>query len=136
MAVAVDLPGNLWGTAGSQSSLMDATQALRTLGYNVTVILADSTDPMTVAAVAELGPYDLALIDGDHRYQGVLADWTNYGPLARMVAFHDIVGVNQRHDASNVVEVPRLWAELRQTRRHREIVANGSTMGIGVLWNT
>lgn len=53
---------------------------------------ADSQDATTVEAVADLGPFDVAFIDGDHTYQGVRADWLAYSPLVRsggLVAFHD-----------------------------------------------
>ena len=136
VGVAVDLPGSLWGTKGSDIAMNEAVDDLRALGYEVHLILGDSTDRTIIDAVATLGPYDFALIDGDHRYSGVKADWQNYGHLCGAVAFHDIVGHGQRHDAISHVEVPRFWQEVKQGLRNKEIIGRNSTMGIGVVWNT
>lgn len=137
LGVAVDLPGGEWGKAGTEKQLGKAVRDLRTRGYRVHSILGDSTTIDIIARVKALGPFDAALIDGDHRYAGVLADWQNYGPLAPRVAFHDIwgVGVRQRNSGA-LVEVPRLWAELREQYRHREWIERDPArpMGIGLLW--
>lgn len=133
-ALAVDLPGGMWGKSTTGKQLERAAAALRTKGYTVGVILGDSTSDKTISAVRTCGPFDAALIDGDHRYAGAKSDWENYGPLARLVAFHDIVGQGQREKVhGNEVEVPRLWAEIKATGRHWvEFVDEGSLMGIGV----
>ena len=57
------------------------------------------------------GPLDMLFIDGDHRYEGVLADWLLYKHLVSpggIVAFHDA--------ASGISEagVPRLLRELSE----------------------
>jgi cephalosporin hydroxylase len=51
-------------------------------------------------------PFDLVLIDGDHSYAAVRADWELIRPHTRIVAFHDIVD----HLSPGVVQ---LWSELR-----------------------
>ena len=134
--VCVDLPGDVWGNAKSQPHLESACDELREQGYDITLIIGNSTDQTIVDAVKALGPYDAALIDGDHRYKGVKTDYRNYGPMCSMVAFHDIVGYGQRHAASVNVEVPRFWAEVREGQRVQEFVEPGSKMGIGVICRT
>ncbi len=57
--------------------------------------------------IAESGPFDLVLIDGDHRYDAVLSDWETVRANARLVAFHDIVD-----ELSPGVR--RAWAEVRE----------------------
>lgn len=133
--VAVDLPGGNWGTSKSQSHLRMACDDLRQRGYDVHCIFANSQDSGTAEIVDSMGPYDAALIDGDHLYRGVKRDWELYGHRARLIAFHDIAGEGQRQRSSQLpVEVPRLWREIRNDFRHREFIAPGSKMGIGVLW--
>ena len=133
--VCVDLPGGVWGTDGSLIALEKACGKLREMGYDITLIVGDSTDPGTVEKVKQEGPYDAALLDGDHRYAGIKTDFENYAPFCKMVALHDIVGHGQRHGPGIEVQVPKLWDEIRDDRSV-EFVAPGSSMGIGVKWNT
>jgi len=135
-ATAVDLGGGAWGSLKSIPFLKAAADALRSEGYDVTLIFGDSTDMEIVRAVADCGRYDVALIDGDHRYCGVKADWLNYGPMANVVAFHDIAGTGERErsGARHEVEVPRLWQQIKGGYVHQEFVAPDSTMGIGVIF--
>lgn len=77
---------------------------------------------------------DCLLIDGDHRYQGVKADYDNYSPFMSdtgFIAFHDIV----RHNDTRV-GVHRLWGEVKPHYTDvREFVhhTNPPWGGIGVL---
>jgi cephalosporin hydroxylase len=50
---------------------------------DVTLIKAFSTDPDALAAAAERR-YDMLVIDGDHSYSGVAADFRLYGPLVKV----------------------------------------------------
>lgn len=129
--VAVDLGGGAWGTPKSVPVLKEAIAGLT--DYDAHVIFGDSTIRRVIEAVKALGPFDAILIDGDHRYDGVRKDWLNYGPMGRLVAFHDIVGEGQTtRDGVHPVEVPRLWAEIREPGSV-EFVGEGSAMGIGVM---
>lgn len=138
--VAVDLPGGAWGQPRTEGALRQAVRDVIRRGCAATMLLGDSTALPMIETVASLGPFDAVLIDGDHRYDGVLADWENYGRPpsrigARLVAFHDIAGEGQMQRTSGLaVEVPRLWRELAPHFTHAEFVAPGSAMGIGVLW--
>lgn len=136
VGVAVDLAGGLWGTADSKFALIDAKDDLIRRGLDVHVILGNSHAPRIVKQCASLGPFDFALIDGDHTYDAVSQDFRDYAPLARYVAFHDIVGHTQstkKAGARIPVEVPRLWAEIKDGYPHWEFIAPGSQMGIGVI---
>lgn len=134
--VALDLPGGNWGTPKSANPLVAACNDLIAQGRDVKMILGNSQDPALIARVTKAAPFDSALIDGDHLYEGVRADWLNYGPMSRLVAFHDIAGDGEatRDGRELPVEVPRLWREIRGGYRHVEFIAPGSKMGIGVLW--
>jgi predicted O-methyltransferase YrrM len=126
--VAVDLPGyGPWGEADSESTLIQNVQTLKSERFDARLFLADSRN--VVEEVKALGPYDFAFIDGDHRYEGVKADWENYGPLAKIVVFHDIV--KPKAGERQELGVWRLWEEIRKTHKTEEFIAPGSKMGIG-----
>lgn len=134
-ALAIDYPGALWGKSTTAVQLERCVQDLRARGYDVEHILGDSKSDAVINFVETRAPFDAILIDGDHTYAGVKADWENYRGLARIVAFHDIVGDGQREKVTNrAVEVPRLWAEIKETGLYEthEFVDEGSAMGIGV----
>lgn len=132
--VALDLPGGMWGTEKSKQPLVGAIEDLCAEGYDVKAIFGDSRSSSVRQLVMIDGPYDAILIDGDHRYDGVKADWQNYHRMAPLVAFHDIVGDGQAEKVhGNPVEVPRLWAELKAEHEHVEFVDEASAMGIGCI---
>ena len=130
--VAVDLPGGAWGR-DSKANLTAAVEDLRANGYRVGLIFGDSTSQQVIDRVA-LVNYDAILIDGDHQYNGVKADYDNYAHMAaKLVAFHDIAGHGVTQKRSGLpVEVPRFWDEIKQ-ENSLEIIDCNSKMGIGVL---
>ncbi len=132
--IAVDLPGGLWGKSTTGAQLCNAINDLQKKGHAVTEVLGDSKDSLVLQAVRAGGPYDAILIDGDHTYEGVKADWEAYRDLAPIIAFHDIVGEGQFERVTRRgVEVPRLWAEIKASGANVvEFVSPGSAMGIGV----
>ncbi len=96
---------------GKQAVRRYSVEALRSLigdlstaGYDTDVFIGDSHSPEAVAWAAQWAPYDFIFIDGDHDYEGVRADWLNYGPLGRTVAFHDI---------DVMAAVSKFWMELK-----------------------
>jgi predicted O-methyltransferase YrrM len=128
--VSVDLPGvQPWGYADSEPALIKVINSLNSDGYEAYLFLANSTDPWAVERVRLLGDFDLVFIDGDHRYEGVKQDWENYGPLGRVVVFHDIV--EPPEGANNRTEVYRLWKEIEGNKS--TFIANESLMGLGVV---
>lgn len=141
LGVAVDLPGGAWGVSSSRKALDEAADDLRNSGYRAIVLYGDSTSDEIVGSVTEtaswyLGPgkFGAVLIDGDHRYEGVLADWRVWGRMAPIVAFHDIAGDGVHQATSgDPVEVPRLWRELKDAHETVEFVGPDSVMGIGVI---
>jgi len=134
--VALDLPGGLWGNPRTRVNL---ERAVADIGPRASCLFGDSKTAATVRLFQGRGPYDALLIDGDHTLEGVTADWRNYRSMARIVAFHDIVGVGQREkQGGRPVEVPTFWRVLKsQGYNTVEFVAPGSLMGIGcVLMDT
>lgn len=137
--VAVDLPGGLWGKETTRGKLERAVRHLSGQGHKASCLFGDSKTDATRRLVVCRGPYDAILIDGDHTLPGVCADWLAYGKMARIVAFHDIVGHGQAEKVhGNPVEVPKFWSLLKLRADDcgfecLEFVEEGSAMGIGVV---
>ena len=133
--VSVDLPHGDTSFKESEPHLRDCADALKKMGYDTHLFLTDSTDEETIKAVTALGPFDLCLIDANHTEAYVRKDWTNYGSLAKMVAFHDINWKPRPAPSKKMpIEVPKVWNELKANYRHREIIYCPRDNGIGILW--
>jgi len=133
--VAVDLPNHTEGWRQSSAALYAVVDELRTQGHDAMVIWGDSTDPVVVEEVRRQGPFDAVFIDANHTLPYVTKDWENYGPMARIVAFHDISWRREKWTGSGI-DVPKLWHRIKGNYRHREIrfCPTGRNNGIGVLW--
>lgn len=95
-------------------------------GYDVHLITGDSHNDVIRREVKALGPFDFCFIDGDHTEAGAMQDWQAYGPLARIVAFHDI----------GLSGVRAAWDRIRVGKRNVEIICGPrDSMGIGIVWN-
>lgn len=101
---------------------------------DVAFFRGDSGSPAYLRWRAGLGHIDLVLIDANHAYHAVKADFERERALPhRLLALHDITGAN-RH----TVGVKRLWGEIQGgwkreiVRPHRELGLDHPTMGIGV----
>lgn len=133
--VALDLPEAKWGHNKTRRKLEAAVKDLVSKGYRASAIFGDSSTISTIRMFHGRGPYDAILIDGDHRLEGVTADWNRYGKMARIVAFHDINGDGQQWKDGSRVEVPLLWRAIQQQEyATAEFITPGSIMGIGVVW--
>jgi predicted O-methyltransferase YrrM len=104
----------------------------------IELIRGDSHDSATFERVVELldgSAVDVLFIDGDHRYEGVKADFDRYGKLVApdgIVAFHDIVP----GETEFVGGVPDFWQEVKEGRDTRELVDDWDrgSCGIGVIY--
>ena len=133
--VSIDLPG---GAHGGGYSEQDAE---RFSGYarsrqQVHFLRDDSHAETTRDALAKIldgRSVDFLMIDGDHTYEGVRADYEMYSPFLAeggIVAFHDIL-------PRPAYGVDRLWAEVKaEARPTIEVVADATSArcGIGVVW--
>lgn len=134
--VSIDLPQGDLSFKHSEPNLRACVDALKQKGYDAHLFLSDSTDRKTVDAVRALGPFDLVFIDANHTEPYVWADWHNYGQMSDLIAFHDI-GWKQRPNPDSKkmpIDVPRVWAALKERFRHEEIINCVQDNGIGILW--
>lgn len=135
-AVSVDLPHGDTSFKETLPHLKECVEILRKRKYDTHLIVGDSTDPAVIDQVRAHGPYDLVFIDANHTEPYVRKDWENYGKMARIVAFHDISWIPRPEPSKKMpIEVPKVWAELKNKYRHLEITTPGTRdNGIGVLW--
>jgi predicted O-methyltransferase YrrM len=135
--VSVDLPGGEFGGA-YPACRIPFYQAFARQGQKLYLLRKDSHKPQTVEEVCGLfdnHPVDFAFIDGDHTYEGVKADFQNYGPLVRpggIIAFHDIL---PRPDLPEI-QVNQFWSEVREKHDTREFIGpegSGRKIGIGLI---
>lgn len=82
--------------------------------------------------------FDLCLIDGDHSFDAVSADFERIGRKAKLCAFHDINDKLVGEYPPNNGGVPRFWRQLKAEIKDREFheflyqSRNDTVMGIGV----
>lgn len=130
--VSVDLP---WGDKTTLPHLVSCCDTLRGKGYNVTLIVGDSTEDAIIADVERHAPFDACFVDANHTLPYVTKDWENYGPLCRIVAFHDISFYREHMPEGRLpIDVPAFWNSIKNNYRHAEIQLEKTDNGIGVLW--
>ena len=134
--VSVDLPHGDTSFKVSLPALQECVATLKARGYDAHLIVGDSTDQNIVSKVSEFGPYDACFIDANHTEPYVRTDWKNYGPLCRLVAFHDIGHHREggMPSGKKPIEVPKVWNEIKKGFHHKEIRLDKRDNGIGVLW--
>lgn len=134
--VVVDMPEGYGGRGDGQVNLEACIDRLNDMGFDATLILGDSIRPEVVAQVHALGPFDACFIDANHVEFCVRSDWENYGSVSKIVAFHDIAWKRPDDYKGTRIDVPQVWAELKASHRHEEIMLDGKAKdnGIGVLW--
>ncbi len=124
---------------GATNSLRACIARLSEIGYDAHLVVGDSQLEPVIAGVRAFAPFDAVFIDADHELRGVTKDWKTYGRMSRIVAFHDVGWLlPENYTNSKMVEVPKLWADIRRSYRHEEFIdrSDGRNMGIGVLWRT
>ena len=128
-ALSIELPNGPWGRTDSLPELEDRIRLLNDDGYTVELLLGESQNPEIYEHVLSKEKFDLILIDGDHSYNAVKADFEIYGEHAKNIVFHDI--------AAPALDVKYVWGEI--TRIHKNVKTFiediDPVMGIGILIN-
>lgn len=101
--------------------LVEARKQWQGWSNRLHIVEGDSHAPETVRAVSDRtgARIDFLFIDGDHTYEGVSADFAAWSPLVRrggLVAFHDTVPTDERHEpgvVQLVTELERRYLSLR-----------------------
>lgn len=137
--VVIDMPGGPWGRGNSEPVLEVVLGMLRVQNYNASIYWGNSTGRVAIDFVDDLLPDNdfVCLIDGDHAYEGVRADWENHGKRAKMCAFHDIANDHSPGPNPQPMGVKKFYNELIETgeiTQHAELVSKNSKFGIGVVW--
>jgi hypothetical protein len=132
--VAVDMTIHI----NSLPDLRACIYELKRRKYDAHLFVGDSTSEAVVNKVRALAPFDACLIDANHSAAYVNNDWSNYGPMARIVAFHDVGYKLGERVADKIypIEVPQVWNAIKQDYPHQEIILDpsGQDNGFGVLW--
>jgi predicted O-methyltransferase YrrM len=135
--ISLDLPHGKFG-GGYAAWQKRLYRSFRRSQQRIELVQADSHDAGTLRLITELlgeNQLDFLMIDGDHSYEGVKADFLAYTPLVRtggIIALHDIVPGQEGFVGS----VPQFWQEIKKDRRVEEFVASWQQggYGIGVLF--
>lgn len=133
-AVAIDDPTGTWGLPDSQKYLLEAVADLKRKGYDAHAFFGDSKGKAVIEKAEMFAPYDLILIDGDHSYDGVSADFNNYGKLGRIVALHDIAYPSDPPTKKQRIQVREFWDLIKKIGKTEEFVTDGANKGIGVIY--
>lgn len=126
---SIDLPGGAYGGAQCLPA-RDLRDLLRSAGAkHLDLVRGDSR---TVGLPATPRP-DLVIIDGDHSYAGVRADWQRFARLVApggLVALHDVL----EHPPAAGVDVHRFWSELVASPRATVEIADRRPGPAGGQW--
>lgn len=134
--VVVDMPRGTKEWSFSEPSLKQCMRELQQKGYETHIIWGDSTTKDVIEKARALGPYDAVFIDANHTLPYVTKDWETYGPMAKIVAFHDIHWWRAPEWVGTRIDVPQFWNKIKEGFRHEEfrLCPTGKNNGIGVLW--
>lgn len=133
----IDLPVN----QAARQNLVDIVKELQKY-YTVTLISADSRDPVVVQKARELAPngyYDLVFIDGNHDFEYVISDLANYGPMGKLIAMHDVdpraIQANVQKHGFEKPSAAHVWQAVRLCRDTQEFINPDSLKprGLGLL---
>ena len=131
--LSADLPSGLFG-GGYPRWRGRLIQSFARQNQQIQLLRVDSHKPETFENIKKTlqgNALDFLFIDGDHRYEGVKADFEMYSPLVRpggWIGFHDIVP-GPSHEVGGV---PVFWQELKRRTKAQEFVQDWNQGGYGI----
>jgi predicted O-methyltransferase YrrM len=136
--VSIDLPHGING-GGYPEWKSSIYESFSQPDQKVVLLRGNShDDAMKQELLRQMGPepFDLIMIDADHRYEGVKRDFELYAPLVApggVIVLHDVLP--NTFDAE--IQVDRFWNEVKAVHDAEEIVQNPQQgcMGIGLVRN-
>ena len=134
--VSVDLP---WKQT-KQVRLASTLDDLKRHGYDTHLIIGNSTDGESIAKARKYGPYDAVFIDGDHTFEGVLADvlahWNvlqSAGEKPALAAFHDALPNDNFKWRDSGRRWKRFWIRFKNNFRKQKKPEIGPAYEPGIL---
>ena len=133
--IGIDLPGeeHSMGIPWDDENPINPAEEIITLNpkFSYKLFIGDSHSEEIIRCVYDYHkPIDVLFIDGDHRTEGCMADFTNYQPLVKrggLIAFHDI-----SNEDFNIVDC--VWPQIKQKyKKSWEFVNCPGRFGIGVV---
>lgn len=136
--VSIDLPHGING-GGYPEWKSSIYKSFAQPGQTVTLLRGNSHDAaMKEELLRRMGPepFDLIMIDADHRYEGVKRDFELYAPLVApdgVIVLHDVLP----NHFDPEIRVDRFWNEIKAIYDTEEIVEDPEQgcMGIGLVRN-
>jgi hypothetical protein len=96
-----------------------------------TIILGNTSDPVTFDKVAKYAPFDCLFIDADHRYEAVKSDYNKYYSLVKNGG---VVGFNDTIEHPQYGPENQAWKFVNELSQVRSVFRIGTNLGIS--WMT
>jgi predicted O-methyltransferase YrrM len=133
LLVSIDLPGGRFG-GGYSGWRRPLYKAFARAHQRIVLLRGDSHSETIAGRLAQLlgdRSIDFLLIDGDHRFEGVRADFLRFSRFVRpggLIAFHDIV----EDPDQDGMGVARFWETLRNALPSVEFIDDPHQAGYGI----
>ena len=132
--ISIDLPGGEFGDNAFPLWKNPLYESFARKNQQIHLIRSSSQDDAAILKLKKIldgNKIDFLLIDGNHCYENVKADFYNYLPFVNhygIIVFHDIC----EGPLNMVGGVPCFWKEIKSKYLHTEIIDNDNRLGRGL----